>query len=88
MAEILSIQHERIDDVPLIIGVANKLRMVEILNAHLGTHGLQQGLNNGQLALGWLAYILSQAYHRKRCVIGPMTSPTTGPACWGNPSVM
>lgn len=68
MAEILSLRHERIDDVPLIIGVANQLGMGKILNSHLGTHGLQQGLNNGQLAVGWLGYILSQADHRKSAV--------------------
>jgi hypothetical protein len=32
------------------------------------THGSQQGLHNGQLAVGWLAYILSQADHRKSAV--------------------
>lgn len=68
MADKLSIQHERVDDVPLIIGVANKLGMADVLNRHLGTHGLQQGLHNGQLAVGWLAYILSQADHRKSAV--------------------
>ena len=70
MAEIqnISIQHERIDDVPVIIGVANKLGLAEMLNATLGTHGLQQGLTNGQLAVGWLGYILSQADHRKSAV--------------------
>jgi len=68
MAEILNIQHERIDDAPLIIGVCNKLGWAEILNRHLGTHGLQQGLNNGQLTVGWLGYILSQADHRKSAV--------------------
>lgn len=68
MAEILYIQHERIDDVPLIIGVANKLGLARILNLHLGTHGLQQGLDNGQLTVGWSAYILSQADHRKSAV--------------------
>lgn len=68
MAEILSIRHERIDDVPLILGVANKLQLAEILNRHLGTHGLQQGLHNGQLVVGWLGYILSQADHRKSAV--------------------
>lgn len=68
MAEILSIYHERLDDVPLIIGVAKQLGMIEMLNQHLGTHGLQQGLNNGQLAVGWLAYLLSQADHRKSAV--------------------
>ena len=62
------IQHERVDDVPVIIGIATKLGMADILNRHLGTHGLQQGLHNGQLAVGWLAYILSQADHRKSAV--------------------
>jgi transposase len=68
MAEIQSIQHERIDDVPLIIGVCNKLGWAEILGCRLGTHGLQQGLNNGQLTVGWLGYLLSQADHRKSAV--------------------
>ncbi len=68
MAEILSLQHERVDDVPLIIGVANRLGLANLLNRHLGTHASQQGLHNGQLAVGWLGYILSQADHRKSAV--------------------
>ncbi|MBM4431665.1 MAG: DUF4277 domain-containing protein [Chloroflexi bacterium] len=68
MAEILTIEQERIDDIPLIIGMANQLGLAGILNNRLGTHGLQQGLNNGQLAVGWLAYILSQGDHRKSAV--------------------
>lgn len=68
MAQILTLRHERIDDVPLIIGMANQLRLAEVLDRHLVTHGLQQGLNNGQLAVGWLAYILSQANHCKSAV--------------------
>src|SRR5262245_63840215 len=65
MAQTLILGHERVDDIPLIIGLANKLELAEVLDHHLGTHRLQQGLNNGQLAVGWLAYILSQADHRK-----------------------
>jgi transposase len=42
--------------------------LAEVLDHHMGTHRLQQGLNNGQLAVGWLAYILSQADHRKSAV--------------------
>jgi transposase len=68
MAQTLILRHERIDDVPLIIGLANQLRLPEVLAQHMGTHGLQQGLNNGQLAVGWLAYILSRADHRKSAV--------------------
>ena len=61
-------RHERVDDIPLIIGLANKLHLAEVLDRHMGTHRLQQGLNNGQLAVGWLASILSQADHRKSAV--------------------
>jgi transposase len=68
MTEILNIRHERIDDVPLIIGTCKKLGMIKKLNRHLGTHGLQQGLNNGELAVGWLGYVLSQGDHRKSAV--------------------
>jgi hypothetical protein len=68
MAQTPVLQHERVDDVPLIIGVANRLRLAEVLHCPLGTHGLHQGLHNGQLAVGWLAYILSQADHRKSAV--------------------
>jgi transposase len=68
MAQTLILQQERVDDIPLIIGLANRLRLAEVLDRHRKTHGLQQGLNNGQLAVGWLAYILSQADHRKSAV--------------------
>ena len=68
MPTILNLEHERVDDIPLIIGLCNELGLPDILNRHLGTHGHQQGLNNGQLATGWLGYILSQADHRKSAV--------------------
>jgi transposase len=68
MAQTLLLQHERVDDIPLIIGLAHKLRLAEVLDHHMGTHRLQRGVNNGQLAVGWLAYILSQADHRKSAV--------------------
>ncbi|MGE3536745.1 MAG: transposase [Candidatus Tectimicrobiota bacterium] len=61
-------RHERVDDIPLIIGLANKLHLAEVLDRHMGTHRLQQGWHNGQLAVGWLAYILSQADHRQSAV--------------------
>jgi transposase len=68
MTQTLILGHERVDDIPLIMGLANKLHLAEGLDHHMGTHRLQQGLNNGQLAVGWLAYILSQADHRKSAV--------------------
>jgi hypothetical protein len=68
MAKTLTLQHERVDDMPLLIGLANQRRLAEILDRHLGTHGRQEGLHHGQLAVGWLADILSQADHRQSAV--------------------
>ena len=57
--------HERLDDVPLLIGLAQKLRLSELLDRHLGRHGNHQGLSNGTLAAGWIAFILSRGNHTK-----------------------
>ena len=68
MAGTLNIRSERVDDIPVIIGVVKQLKMAEVVDRCIGTHGLQQGLSNGWLTVGWLAYILSQADHRKAAV--------------------
>jgi len=68
MTHLLTLRHERIDDIPLILGLAQHLHLEEVLERHLGTHGLHQGWPNGHLAVGWLAYILSQADHRLSAV--------------------
>src|SRR5881392_2892013 len=61
----LELTHERVDDVPLLMGFLIKLRFPEILDRHLPPHPLHQGLSNGWLITVWFAYILSQADHRK-----------------------
>src|SRR5229473_2086015 len=68
MSGTLNIRSERVDDIPVIIGVVKQLKMAEVVDRCIGTHGLQQGLSNGWLTVGWLAYILSQADHRKAAV--------------------
>jgi hypothetical protein len=68
MAETLKLTHERVDDIPLLIGLAQQLRLPAILDHHLGNHGHHQGWSNGWLATVWLAYILSQGDHRKSAV--------------------
>ena len=68
MAEKLILTHERVDDIPLLIGLAQKLYLPELLDRHLGNHGNHRGLTNGQLATVWLAYILSESDHRKSSV--------------------
>src|SRR3954463_1559714 len=61
----LELTHERVDDVPLLLGFLIKLQLPEILDRHFPPHPLHQGLSNGWLITVWIAYILSRADHRK-----------------------
>jgi transposase len=61
----LTLTHERIDDLPLLVELGLRLGLDAAVDACLGTHGLQQGLSNGQLTIVWLAYIVSEGDHRK-----------------------
>src|SRR5207248_90577 len=62
------VTQERIDDVPLLLGMMRCMKIAETLDKHLGEHHLHQGLSKGNLALGWIAYILSESDHRKSAV--------------------
>ena len=42
-----------------------QLNFPEVLERHLGSHHLHRGLTNGWLATVWIAFLLSQANHRK-----------------------
>jgi transposase len=57
--------HERVDDVPLLLGFLIRLKLPEVLDRHLPPPPLHQGLSNGWLITIWIAYILSRADHRK-----------------------
>ncbi len=61
----LTLQHERVDDIPLLLGLMQQLQLPETLERALGSHHLHQGISNGWLACVWMAFILSQANHRK-----------------------
>jgi Domain of unknown function (DUF4277) len=61
----LELTHERVDDVPLLLGFLIKLKLPEILDRHFPAHPLHQGLSNGWLITVWIVYILSRADHRK-----------------------
>ena len=61
----LELTHERVDDVPLLLGFLIQLQLPEILDRHFPAHPLHQGLSNGWLITVWIAYILSRADHRK-----------------------
>src|SRR3954451_21871964 len=61
----LELTHERVNDVPLLLGFLIELQLPEILDRHFPAHPLHQGLSNGWLITVWIAYILSHADHRK-----------------------
>jgi transposase len=61
----LELTHERVDDVPLLLGLLIKLQFPETIDRHLPPHPLHQGLSNGWLVTVWIAYVLSRADHRK-----------------------
>jgi transposase len=61
----LQLTHERVDDVPLLLGFLSKLRFPQILDRVLIPHPHHQGLSQGWLITIWITYILSQADHCK-----------------------
>jgi transposase len=68
MAKNFTLTHERVDDIPLLVGLARRIRLSEFLDLRLGNHGHHQGLSNGWVGVVWLAYILSQGDHHKSSV--------------------
>ena len=68
MTELLGLTHEPVDDIPLLMGLQQRLHLAELLDQCLGTHWLHQGLSNGTLGTTWMAYILSEGDHRKSSV--------------------
>ena len=61
----MNMKHELVVDIPLIIGFCKKINLLSIIDKLFPTHGNQKGLSNGQIALGWIAHMLSQNNHCK-----------------------
>jgi transposase len=60
----LTITSERIDDVPLLMHWLLQMHIDQIIDAVLGPpHGNRQGLSYGQLAIVFIAYILTACNH-------------------------
>lgn len=56
---------ERIDDIPLLLGLMARMQLDVILDKHLGNHGNQEGVSTGWVACIWIAYVLSEGRHTK-----------------------
>lgn len=64
----VGLTNERIDDIPLIIGMAERIGLRSVLDEQMGRHGNHEGYSYGWLATTWIAYILSEGDHRKSTV--------------------
>lgn len=65
IANTLLLQHERVDDIPLLLGLMKQLQLPETMECALGSHHLHEGISNGWLACVWMAFILSEGNHCK-----------------------
>jgi transposase len=64
----LRLTHQRVDDIPLLLGFLTKLRFPQLLDLTLAPRPLHQGLSQGWLITIWITYILSHSDHRKALV--------------------
>jgi len=61
----LHIEPERIDDLPLAMGILERMGIPQAVDAHLGAgHGNRQGLSYGQLTHGFSGRIITARDHR------------------------
>lgn len=61
----LHIEPERIDDLPLALGLLQGMGVPQVVDTHLGAgHGNRQGLSYGQLAHGFSGHIITAQDHR------------------------
>ena len=64
MAETLIITNERVDDIPVLLAQQKRMGIAALLDKHFPPHGNWQGISSGQVTVGWLTHILSEADHR------------------------
>lgn len=60
----VSIQTERVDDIPLLVHQLHAMGIPQIVDEIIVPHGNRQGLSLGWTAVGWLSYIVTEADHR------------------------
>lgn len=64
MTEQLTTDHERVDDIPLLLAQPERMQVAKLLDECFPTHGNWDGLSLGQVVSVWLAFSLSEANHR------------------------
>ena len=75
MSATLRLTHERVDDVPLLLGFLIKLQLPEIIDRQYPPHPLHQGLSNG-----WLITVDPSRQSGGGCAIFRWVRPGAGAA--------
>ena len=70
MMERLTVDSERVDDIPVLIAQQVRMGVPSLLDSYFPSHGNRQGLSLGWLTTIWLSYILSEGDHRLSHVRG------------------
>ena len=63
MEQSLTVQTERIDDLPVLLCQLEKMGIPSLLDHHFPVHGNWQGLSLGQVVSVWLCHILTEGDH-------------------------
>src|SRR5213592_3821322 len=64
MSKQITVKHERIDDIPVIIAQLKKMRVDKLIDTHFPTNGNWTGLSLGGVTVVWVTFILSEGDHR------------------------
>jgi transposase len=64
MKETVTIETERVDDIPLLLAHMQHRNLAGLLDKHIPAHGNRKGSSVGTVTLIWLSHILSEANHR------------------------
>src|SRR2546430_15731061 len=64
MSTKITANHERVDDIPVLIAQLKNMRVAELLDKHFPTNGNWTGMSLGWVTVVWLAFILSEGDHR------------------------
>jgi transposase len=64
MREQLTLTHERVDDIPLLLAELERMEVARLIDENFATHGNWCGLSLGEVVSGWVTFILSEANHR------------------------
>jgi len=61
---ISNIEHQRIDDIPLLLAIMAEMQIQAQIDQEIKPHGLWQGCSVGTMVVVWLSYILTEQDHR------------------------